>query len=230
MLPRWSGLTERHVVTRRGPLGAWLGGAITRLNNGLFRSRLGGQANAILLRSDLEPLEHRSLRIDEDLREPRFCHAVKLEGLVVGNLHATSDIRHPEVPAADHPAADEARSGGIGTDGPGAGTGAHADVPGRGSGSGPGEEPGGSGGGGGSGGLPGGGVGVDDAVGGLNDVVKDTTDTVDDVVDGAADAVTGAVDGATDVVEGLLGGAGVSQLVDEPVEDLTDLLGGLLGS
>ncbi|HJQ72554.1 MAG TPA: HD domain-containing phosphohydrolase, partial [Actinomycetota bacterium] len=134
----------------------------------------------------------------------------------------------PQAPAADHPAAGDARSGGIGGEGPGRGAGAHADVPGPGSGSGRGEEPTGNGGSGGAGGLPGGGIGVDDTVGGLNDVVKDTTD--DDVVDGATDAVTGAVDGATDVVDDLLGGAGVSDLVDEPVEDLTDLLGGLLGS
>jgi endonuclease/exonuclease/phosphatase family metal-dependent hydrolase len=100
-LPRWSGMTERHVVTRRAPLGTWLGGVITRLNNGLFRSRLAGQANSILLAPGLEPVEHRSLRIDERLREPRYCHAVRLDGLVVGNLHATSDIRHPEIPAAE---------------------------------------------------------------------------------------------------------------------------------
>ena len=100
-LARWSGMTERHVVTRRAPLGPWLGGVITRLNNGLFRSRLAGQANAILLAPGLDPVEHRSLRIDEDLTEPRYCHAVKLDGLVVGNLHATSDIRRPQVPAAE---------------------------------------------------------------------------------------------------------------------------------
>ena len=98
MLPHWSGMTERHVVTRKAPLGAWLGGVITRLNNGLFRSRLAGQANAILLAPGLEPLEHHSLRIDERLREPRYCHAVTLDGLVVGNLHATSDIRHAAGP------------------------------------------------------------------------------------------------------------------------------------
>jgi putative nucleotidyltransferase with HDIG domain len=134
----------------------------------------------------------------------------------------------PEAPAADHPGAGDARSGGIGAGGPATGAGGHADAPGPGSG--PGEAPTGSGGSGGAGGLPGGGIGVDDTVGGLNDVVKDTTDTVDDVVDGAADVVTGAVDGATDAVDDLLGGAGVSGLVDEPVEDLTDVLGGLLGS
>ncbi len=138
----------------------------------------------------------------------------------------------PEAPAADRPAADDPRSGGIGADGPGTGAGAHAGVPAGDPGPGSDEDPPSEGAeeSGGSGGLPGGGIGVDDTVGGLNDVVKDTTDTVDDVVDGAADAVTGAVDGATDLVDDLLGGAGVSELVDEPVEDLTDLLGGLLGS
>ena len=100
-LTRWSGMTERHVVAQGARLGAWLGGMITRLNNGFFRSALSGQANAILLLPDLEPLEHRSLRIDERRREPRYCHAVKLEGLVVGNLHATNDFRRPQVPCAE---------------------------------------------------------------------------------------------------------------------------------
>lgn len=100
-LPRWSGMTERHVVARRAPLGALLGGAITRLNSGLFRSALAGQANAILLAPGLEPLEHRSFRIDERRGEQRYCHAVKLDGLVIGNLHATNNFRQPEVPAAE---------------------------------------------------------------------------------------------------------------------------------
>jgi endonuclease/exonuclease/phosphatase family metal-dependent hydrolase len=100
-LPRWSRMTERHVVTRKALLGAWLGGVITRLNNGLFRSGLAGQANTILLRPGLEPLEHRSLRIDERLEEPRYCHAVRLDGLVVGNLHATGDFDQPQVAMAE---------------------------------------------------------------------------------------------------------------------------------
>jgi endonuclease/exonuclease/phosphatase family metal-dependent hydrolase len=100
-LPLWSGMTVRHVVTRRAPVGAWLGGAITRLHNGLFRSALAGQANAILLAPGLEPLEHRSLRIDERRSEPRWCHAARLDRLVVGNLHATGDFRRPEVAAAE---------------------------------------------------------------------------------------------------------------------------------
>jgi endonuclease/exonuclease/phosphatase family metal-dependent hydrolase len=100
-LPAWSGMSLRHVVTRRALLGVRLGGAITRLNNGLFRSALAGQANAILFASGLEPLEHRTLRIDGRRREPRFCHAVRLKGLVVANLHATNDFGHPEVASAE---------------------------------------------------------------------------------------------------------------------------------
>ena len=100
-LPGWSGMSVRHVVTRRALLGAWLGGAITRLNNGFFRSALAGQANAILLVPELDALAHRTLRIDERQREPRFCQVVRLEGLVVGNLHATNDFSRPQVPAAE---------------------------------------------------------------------------------------------------------------------------------
>jgi len=100
-LPGWSGMTVRHVVTRRALLGVRLGGAITRLHNGLFRSAFAGQANAILLAPGLDELEHRTLRIDERQREPRFCHAARLDGLVVGNLHATNDFNRPQVPAAE---------------------------------------------------------------------------------------------------------------------------------
>jgi endonuclease/exonuclease/phosphatase family metal-dependent hydrolase len=100
-LPDWSGMTERHVVTRKAPLGAGLGGVITRLNNGLFRSALAGQANVILLAPGLQPTEHRSLRIDERRKEPRYCHAVRLDGLVVGNLHATGDFGRPQIGVAE---------------------------------------------------------------------------------------------------------------------------------
>ena len=100
-LSRWSGMTARWAVTRRPWLPAWLGGLITRLNNGVLRSGIAGQANAILLAPGLDPLEQHSLRIDEGRREPRFCHAVRTDRLVVANVHATNDFRHPEVPAAE---------------------------------------------------------------------------------------------------------------------------------
>lgn len=100
-LARWSGMQARWVVTRRPWLPAWLGGAITRLNNGLFRSAIAGQANAILLGAGLEALAHSTLRIDERRREPRWCHAVRLEHVVVANLHASNDFRHPELVGAE---------------------------------------------------------------------------------------------------------------------------------
>jgi endonuclease/exonuclease/phosphatase family metal-dependent hydrolase len=100
-LGAWSGMTVRYVVTRRSPLPRELAGAITRLHNGLFRSALAGQANAILLAPGLEPLEHRSMRIDDRRIEPRFCQAVRLPDLVVGNLHATNQFQQPEIPAAE---------------------------------------------------------------------------------------------------------------------------------
>ena len=100
-LARWSGMTARWVVTREPKLPEPLAGVITRLNNGYFRSGLAGQANAILLARTLEPRAHRSLRLDDGRREPRYCHAVRLPELVVGNLHATNDIRNPRVPAGE---------------------------------------------------------------------------------------------------------------------------------
>ncbi len=100
-LPHWSGMSVHHVVTRRALLGTWLGGVITRLNNGLFRSGLAGQANAILLTQGLDVLAHHKLRIDERRDEPRFCHAVRLDGLVIGNLHATGAFSRPEIAAAE---------------------------------------------------------------------------------------------------------------------------------
>ena len=100
-LARWTGMRARWVVTRRPWLPSWLGGAITRLHNGLFRSAIAGQANAILLAQGLEPLDHHTLRIDNGRREPRWCHAVRLDGLVVANLHASNDFRHPELVGAE---------------------------------------------------------------------------------------------------------------------------------
>jgi hypothetical protein len=41
--------------------------------------------------------------------------------------------------------------------------------------------------------------------------------------------VTDVVDGTTDVVDVLTGGTAASDLLDQPVEDLSDTLGGLLG-
>ena len=130
---------------------------------------------------------------------------------------------------------DGVRTGGIGLGSGSGGTGAHGEVPGE-APSTAGEEEdaaggGGSGGTGGSGGVPPDDPDVvEDPGGALDDLVEDTAGTVDDLVGGAAGTVTDVVDGTTDLVDHVLGGSAVSDLVDEPVEDLTDVLGGLLGS
>ena len=127
-------------------------------------------------------------------------------------------------PGADPSVDDEVKTGGSRV-GPGGGVGDHRDVPGDEGGTG-----GGSGSGGGTGGGSGGGSPTDDPTGTLNDTVRDTVGTVDRLVDGTTDSVNGLVDGATDVLDDLLGGSDASGVVDEPVEDLTDIVGGILGS
>ena len=100
-LASWAGM-EAHGAVARPSLGpARLAGALTRLHNGFFRSAIAGQANAILLRPGLHAHEHAVRKISEGVRERRICHAVRLDGVVVGNLHATNDFRRPRVPAAE---------------------------------------------------------------------------------------------------------------------------------
>jgi len=65
-LGEWSGMQSYADVAqppRLGPLpiSSGLGGAITSLNHGLFRSAVSGQANAILLSAEAEVLAHDSL-------------------------------------------------------------------------------------------------------------------------------------------------------------------------
>jgi endonuclease/exonuclease/phosphatase family metal-dependent hydrolase len=105
-LPRiddWSGMARFGVVTRPplwlGPLSKW----VTRLHQGLFRSGLAGQANAILVapRHAATDLGHE--KISDDGRERRLVQAVRLDdlGVVVGNLHASNDFANPSVPKAE---------------------------------------------------------------------------------------------------------------------------------
>jgi endonuclease/exonuclease/phosphatase family metal-dependent hydrolase len=106
-LPRiddWSGMQRFEAVTRPplwpGPLSKW----VTRAHQGFFRSGLAGQANAILVapRHGATDLGHE--RISEQGRERRVVHAVRIDGSVgvtIGNLHASNDHLHPEVPRAE---------------------------------------------------------------------------------------------------------------------------------
>jgi endonuclease/exonuclease/phosphatase family metal-dependent hydrolase len=105
-LPRiddWSGMTSFGAITRPplwlGPLSTWL----TRFHQGLFRSGLAGQANAILVAHRHEATDLGHERINDDGRERRLVQAVRLEGhgVVVGNLHASNEFSDVSVPQAE---------------------------------------------------------------------------------------------------------------------------------
>ena len=100
-LEDWSGMTAISRSTRRVWFPSRLGGWITRLDQGLFRSAVSGQANAILLRPRLVPLEERWTAISRGRRERRICQAVRLEGMVIANLHASSEPGRPEIGAGE---------------------------------------------------------------------------------------------------------------------------------
>lgn len=93
----WSGMTAICQSARRVWFPPRLGGWITRLNQGFFRSALSGQANAILLRPNLVPLEERWTVISRGWCERRICQAMRLQGMVIANLHASSEPRYPEI-------------------------------------------------------------------------------------------------------------------------------------
>ena len=106
-LPRidhWSGMRRFDAVTRPplwpGPLSKW----VTRAHQGFFRSGLAGQANAILVapRHTATDLGHE--RISEHGRERRLVHVVRIAGsagVTIGNLHASNDHRHSDVPRGE---------------------------------------------------------------------------------------------------------------------------------
>ena len=126
-LDDWSGMPAIGAVAQRPSVGpfpstAEVGRVLTEVHHGLLRSAFTGQANAILLGSDLQVREHRHVILNpfrfrraqarrlglgtvERLawsKERRVCHAVRVQRgnktLVVGNLHATgfADKRVPD--------------------------------------------------------------------------------------------------------------------------------------
>ena len=126
-LDDWSGMPAIGAVAQRPSVGpfpstAEVGRVLTELHHGLLRSAFTGQANAILLGSDIQVREHRHVILNpfrfrraqarrlglgtvERLawsKERRVCHAVRVQRgnktLVVGNLHATgfADKRVPD--------------------------------------------------------------------------------------------------------------------------------------
>ena len=100
-LDDWSGMTAVSAVAKRTLVPRRLGGILQRRDPRRFRSGVTGQANAILLSPVHVPLQHRTVRISERGRERRVCHAVRLEGIVIGNVHASNEFKQPEVPRAE---------------------------------------------------------------------------------------------------------------------------------
>lgn len=103
-LEEWSGMQSVGSVARPpirpGLVTAW----ITGLNQGLFRSGLAGQANAVLVdrRHGVDGLGQ--AQISAPGRERRVVQAVRVRpdasgtSLVVGNLHASNVFHDPDVP------------------------------------------------------------------------------------------------------------------------------------
>jgi putative nucleotidyltransferase with HDIG domain len=154
-----------------------------------------------------------------------------VNGTAAASQPATSvGVTQPASPGTSFP--DAVRAG----IGPGRGEGTHVDVPGPGEGTGarsdgdpsggaPGEDPAG----GEAGGTPPGGGTIVDAAGDtVNGAVTTAADAVDEVVDDTTAVVNDVVDGATNVVDDVLG-TDLSGVLDEPVQGVTDVLGGLLG-
>jgi endonuclease/exonuclease/phosphatase family metal-dependent hydrolase len=114
-LDDWSGMRAFWAVAKRPVPRRELGRRITGLHQGRVRSLLVGQANAILLRPELQVLATDSIvlnppsfrrRVARELglgprtrarwaKERRVCHAVRTAELTVANLHgsATHDWR-----------------------------------------------------------------------------------------------------------------------------------------
>lgn len=103
-LAAWSGMRAHSLVARPARRPTALAAAITRLNNGFFRSRLAGQANAILVDASLHAVDLGGQQISGDGRERRVVQAVRVESIgVVSNLHASNagaDIVAPELERA----------------------------------------------------------------------------------------------------------------------------------
>jgi len=100
-LEEWSGMSALSAVAKRTLVPRRLGGVLQRHDPRRFRSAVTGQANAILLAPAHVPLEHHTVRVSAPGRERRVCHAVRLEGIVIGNVHASNEFRRPDVPRAE---------------------------------------------------------------------------------------------------------------------------------
>ena len=100
-LAEWSGLQAIPAIARRGLPPAALAGWVTRLDNGLLRSAITGQANAILVGRTHDAADLGQTQISQQGVERRLCQAVRVAGIVIANLHASSIDSRPDFAVAE---------------------------------------------------------------------------------------------------------------------------------
>jgi endonuclease/exonuclease/phosphatase family metal-dependent hydrolase len=98
LLDDWSGMRACTAVAKRTVVPGPLARLLQQHDPRRFRSAVTGQGNAILLAPELEVREHRSRQVSDRGRERRVCHAVRLDGIVIANVHASNEFRRPEIP------------------------------------------------------------------------------------------------------------------------------------
>ena len=87
-LGSWSGMRLFSAVARHGLAPTRFAGWATRLHNGLLRSAISGQANAILVGGGHDVEDLGADRVSDRGRERRVCQAVRLDdSIVVANTH-----------------------------------------------------------------------------------------------------------------------------------------------
>jgi endonuclease/exonuclease/phosphatase family metal-dependent hydrolase len=101
LLDDWSGMRAWTAVAKRTLVPGPIARLLQRRDPRRFRSGVTGQGNAILLAPGLAVHEHRTRRISDRGRERRVCHAVRLDGFVIGNVHTSNEFRDPEVPRGE---------------------------------------------------------------------------------------------------------------------------------
>jgi endonuclease/exonuclease/phosphatase family metal-dependent hydrolase len=100
-LETWSGMRAFPARTKRAPLGARVGRALTSPHQGVIRSAFSGQANAILVGNDHPAADLGWLVISDRRHHPRVCQAVRVgEHLVVANIHASGEVAQRQVDRA----------------------------------------------------------------------------------------------------------------------------------
>ena len=90
-LAEWSDMEAVPAIARRGACWTGLAGWATRLHNGLLRSAISGQANAILVRPEHPAEDLGAMQVSGRGHERRVCQAIRVGAVVVANTHLSSD-------------------------------------------------------------------------------------------------------------------------------------------